>query len=686
MMKQRTVSLLTLLVVLSSVHFATAQTSVPPRFTVDEILKLRRVSDPQLSPDGTRVAYVVTDVNQQKNTRNNDIWIVPLTGGMPVRLTQADQSDDRPRWSPDGKQIAFISARDGGSQVWVMGADDPARARKLTSLATEASGVTWSPDGKWLAFLSDVYPDCATLECSAKKLKESEESPTKARLLTGLLFRHWVSWKDDRFSHLFVMPADGASPPRDLTPGAADVPPFSLGGPEGYAFSADSKEIAFVKKTDKVEALSTNSDIFTLEIGSPTATPRKVTTNPAADEGPVYSPDGRFILYRAQARAGFESDRWELMLFDRQSGQHRSITRTFDRSADGYVWSPDSKTIYVSAEDNALVPIFALDVSGTSVPKPIVREGSNGDLQVSRDGRTLVFSRSSLQAPPEIFRATQDGAGVTMVTQTNAAFLQPFKLSQPESVWYTGASGTRVHAWIVKPASFQAGQKYPLLFLVHGGPQGAWGDGWSYRWNPQVFASEGYIAFLPNPRGSTGFGQKFTDQISGDWGGRVYEDLMKGLDYAEALPYVDRARIGAAGASYGGYMMNWFLGHTDRFKAVVSHAGVYNLTSMYGVTEELWFPEWDLLGTPWTNPEAYAKWSPHMFARNFKTPTLVTHGELDFRVPIGEGFQLFTTLQRLNVPSKMLYFPDEGHWINKPANSALWYRTVLDWMNQWVKK
>jgi dipeptidyl aminopeptidase/acylaminoacyl peptidase len=323
-------------------------------------------------------------------------------------------------------------------------------------------------------------------------------------------------------------------------------------------------------------------------------------------------------------------------------------------------------------------------------PQPILLAGTNGDLRISGDGRTLVFSQASLSAPVELFVGPLDGAegqvleGVRRLTRTNPS-LAAFKLRPAENVWFEGAGGAKIQAWVVKPPDFVEGRKYPLLYLVHGGPQNSWHDGWTFRWNAQVFASAGYVVFMPNPRGSTGFGQQFTDDISGDWAGRVYEDLMKGLDFAEALPYVEKGRTGAAGASYGGYMMNWLLGHTTRFKAVVTHASVYNLTSMYGATEELWFPEWDLKGTPWSNPELYAKLSPHTYAKDFKTPTLVTHGELDFRVPIGEGFQLFTALQRQGVPSKMVYFPDEGHWINKPANSALWYKEFIAWMDRWVK-
>jgi dipeptidyl aminopeptidase/acylaminoacyl peptidase len=666
---------------------AQAQTPGRARFTVEEMLKLRRVSDPQLSPDGRYVAYVVTDVSLEKNRRVGHLWVVPVAGGEPVALVPDDKPDTTPRWSPDGKTLAFLSTRDDGSQVWAVDMSQGralGKPRQVTTLATEVSSFTWSPDGRWLAFASDVYPTCSTVACNKQALKDFEDRRSKARVFDQLLYRHWVSWKEGRFSHLFLVPSDGAAQPRDLTPGVSDVPPFSLGGPDDYGFSPDSKEIAFARKADAVEAISTNSDLFLLDVTNPAAEPRKITTNTAADNGPAYSPDGRYIAYRAQQRPGFEADRWQLMLYDRKSGEHRSMTAEWDRSVDSYSWTPDSKALNITAEDSGDSGWFILELNGRA-PTPVVVSGTIGDIHVTADGQTVIYTRNSIDQPTEIYRASaRDGSSRTPLTRTNPS-LATFKLRPAEKVWFEGAGGTKIQAWVVKPADFAEGRKYPLLYLVHGGPQNSWHDGWTFRWNAEIFAAAGYVVFMPNPRGSTGFGQQFTDDISGDWGGKVYEDLMRGADYAEALPYVDKGRTGAAGASYGGYMMDWFLGHTTRFRAIVTHAGVYNLTSMYGVTEELWFPEWDLKGTPWTNPDLYARLSPHTYAKNFKTPTLVTHGELDFRVPIGEGLQLFTALQRQGVPSKMVYFPDEGHWINKPANSVLWYHEFIAWMDRWLK-
>jgi dipeptidyl aminopeptidase/acylaminoacyl peptidase len=650
-------------------------------FTIDELLQVRRVGEPQISPDGRWIAYTIADTDKAANRRTTQIYLISSQGGDPRQLTNEKQSSTSPRWSPDGKRLAFVSA----SQIWTIdiaqtGASAP---KQITTISTGADGPVWSSDGRYLAFTSDVFPDCRDDECNKKRDQEASESKVKAKVTDRLLYRHWTSWKEGRRTHVFVVASEGGQA-RDVTPGDYDAPPFSLGGPPDYSFSPDSSEIAFARNPDKVEATSTNGDIFIAPVAG--GEPRRITSgNPGNDLSPMYSPDGRFIAYRAQLKAGFESDRWRLMLYDRKTSQSRSVTDSLDSSVESFIFSRDGQKILFAASERGRQPIYEMGVSGGQIKK-LISEGFNDDIQLSADGKTLVFTRNSLARPVEIFVATSAGGNVTQITRTNDVFINEYQLKPAEEVTWTGAGGASVHGFLTKPASFVATKRYPLIVLIHGGPQGAWNDAWSYRWNPQVFASAGYVVFMPNPRGSTGYGQKFTDEISGDWAGKVYTDLMNGVAQVASMPYIDKERIGAAGGSYGGYMVNWIEGHNDdprvKFKALVSHAGVYNLTSMYGATEELWFPEWEFKGTPWSNPEMYARWSPHMHVKNFKTPLLVVHGELDYRVPVTEGLQLFTALQRQGVESKLLYYPDEGHWILKPQNSELWYDTVLGWFNK----
>jgi dipeptidyl aminopeptidase/acylaminoacyl peptidase len=647
-------------------------------FTAAEMMKLKRLSDPQVSPDGKWVLYSQTDVDLAAATRNSDLWIVPLAGGEPRRLAGHEKSDTRGRFSPDGRRVAFVSTRDGGGQVFVvdLAGGEP---RKATSMATDAGGVTWIDD-KTLLVTSDVYPDCADAACNKKRMEEAGK-PSSARAYDSLLFRHWDTWDDGRVTHLFVVPLDGGEP-RDLTPGGRDVPGFSLGGPDDYAVSPDGREVCFARNDDPVPAASTNAELFVVPVAGGPA--RKIAGHPGYDGAPQYSPDGTRIAFRAQMRAGYESDRWRLMVYDRASGATRNLTETFDRHVDSFAWSSDSNTLYFTAEDAGRSPVYSVPAAGGAATE-IVGGATYGDLQAVSDGRTLVATRAAFTHPPEIYRLGVDGAAAAPVTRVNEGVLGAYGLRPAESVTYTGAAGKNVQAWIVKPPDFDPARKYPLLVLIHGGPQGAWADSWTYRWNAQVFASAGYVVFLPNPRGSAGFGQEFMDDINADWGGRAYEDVMKGTDYAEALPYVEKGKTAAAGASYGGYLVNWIAGHTDRFRALVSHDGVFDLSSMYGGTEELWFVEWEFKGPFWENPEMYERWSPSRFVQNFKTPTLVIHGELDYRVPIEQGLQMFTALQRRGVPSRFLVFPDENHWVLKPANSVRWYQEVIGWLDRWAK-
>jgi dipeptidyl aminopeptidase/acylaminoacyl peptidase len=647
--------------------------------TFDDLISIKRVADAQLAPDGNTIAYVINVIEKEANRGKRSIWVVPTSGGTPQQLITSSKNDDSPRWSPDGKSIAFLSSRDGAPQIFSANSDG-SNQRKVTNMPEGVADFIWSRDGRSFAFTSEIYPECPDLKCVADKAESAEKSKVKAVITDHLLFRHWDSFRRGKRSHLFIVPVEGGEP-RDLTPGNFDVPPFSLGDPAAYDFSPDSKEIVFARNTDKVEAISTNNDLFIVSVSGGEA--KRITNNPGSDTTPRYSPDGRWIAYRSQARGGYESDRIRLMLYDRKTGASKELSTGFDRWIGELAWSPDSRNVFIVAEDRGREVIGVASIDGGV--KPLISNTASAGITLSADGRMAAFTRSSLTMPAEVFKANADGSGATQLTRTNADLLTQLDLNPAEEIEYSGALKGTIHGFIVKPPQFDKSKKYPMILLIHGGPQGAWLDNWGYRWNAQMFAARGYVTVLLNPHGSTGYGQSFTEQISGDWAGAVYEDLMKGVDYVIKQGYVDPQRLGAAGGSYGGYMVNWMLGHTDRFKALVSHAGVYNLTSMYGVTEELWFPEWEFKGNPWDNPGLYEKWSPHLYVKNFKTPTLVAHGELDYRVPIGEGLQLFTALQRRGVPSKLLYFPDEGHWILKPQNSELWYGSVLGWFEQWLK-
>jgi len=656
------------------------------RFTVNDLLKVRRVSDPQVSPKGDLVAFTITDMDTTANRGNTQIYLVPLAGGEMRQLTNDENSSASPRWSPDGEKLAFISARDGQDQIWTIDISSGALT-KITHLSAGAGGdPVWSPDGNWIAFTADVYPECKDDACNNRLAAQRAQTKVHPHVSDRLLFRHWKSWKDGMRSHIFVAPVQGGEA-RDLTPGDYDAPPFSLGGMTDYTFSPDSKELAFASNHDKVEATSTNSDVWIVSVRGGAA--KNITaSNHGYDGSPRFSSDGRFLAYRSQVTPGFESDRFRLMLYDRKTGRAQSLTETLDSWVDEYTFSPDSQTIYLTAEDRGRNPIYSVSVSGGPVRK-VLADGFNGEISVTRDGRSFVFSRSSMVKPSEIYHANIDGTGATPLTTTNDAFISSFKLQPGEEVTWTGGAGAKVAGWIVKPANFSPRRKYPLVVLIHGGPQGAWNDSWGYRWNPQVWANNGYVAFMPNPRGSTGYGQRFVSEISGDWGGKVFVDISNGVAMAANLPYVDKNRIGAAGASYGGYMIDWIEGHNNdprfTYKVLVSHDGVYNLTAMYGATEELWFPEWEFKGTPWTNKPMYERWSPHNFVQNFKTPILVITNDLDFRVPVTEGLQMFTAAQRMGVESKLVDFSDEGHWVQKPGNSVFWYNTVLDWLDKHLK-
>ncbi|MBI2825067.1 MAG: S9 family peptidase [Planctomycetia bacterium] len=669
---------------------AAAETKTRP-ITVEDLFKFKRVSDPQLSPDGKLVVYVVTTVDLAANSTSSTLWLAPTDAGAARQLTNTTKKDRHPRWSPDGRRILFESNRTGETQLWTIELAG-GEAKQLTTIATEAATGIWSRDGRWIAFVSAVYPEFsakAYAESDAanrRRADEAAKNPVKARTFTRLFYRHWDSWVEDKRQHLFVMPAEGGEP-RDVTPGDRDGYPtsstFSLG--DDFTFSPDGRYLVYTAPPERDEAWSTNYDIWRVPIAG--GTPENLTAaNQAADSCPRFSPDGKLLAYRAQKVAGFEADQWELVIAEAAgesaARKPRVLTGELDSSVDQFLWTADGASLLFVAEERAAAPIFRVGVADAKVAT-FLKGHTHAALSRSDDGRLLACTEASMRQPAEVM-VVDRSAQATNVSRVNAMLLADLDLPKPESVDVPGAGGTPMQMWILKPSGFDPAKKWPLVYLVHGGPQGAWEDAWSFRWNPQVWAAQGYVIALPNPRGSTGFGQKYTGEISGDWGGKVYEDLMAGVDYLEKLPYIDRDRIAAAGASFGGYMINWFAGHTDRFKALVTHCGVYNFDSMYATTDELWFDEFEHGGAPWVNRESYEKFSPHRFAQNFKTPMLVIHNDLDFRVPISEGHQLFTTLKRLRVPSRMINFPDEGHWVLKPANSLFWHKEIFAFLREYV--
>lgn len=657
-------------------------------FTFNEMMSVRRVGDPQLSPDGKKVAYTVGVVNQAENRTLTQIYIAGLDGSDPRQITKGTSSSSSPRWSPDGRHIAFVT----GGQIWVM-EDDGDDAEQITRISTGASNPVWSPNGRWIAFSSEVYPECTSDACNRDEDEKAEKSKVKAHVTDRLLYRHWVEWRERKRTHVFVVPRDGGVA-RDLTPGDFDSPPYAASTGVDYAFSPDSSEVAYLRNPDKIEAISTNSDIYIVPLNGGEA--RDITAaNKGYDVSPVYTKDGRFIIYRSQATGGFESDRWRIMRYDRRNGEIVELTRGYTNYADEIVLSADEKNVFFTSGVRGRSKVFSVPVEpdfrlriATPV-KPV--EGSLeafpfiSNLNPTPDGRSLVFLSSSMSAPQEVFVA-----GIAGMSVRNLSRARPrLDLPTPEDVEWKGALQKTIHGFLLKPKNFDPSRKYPLVVLIHGGPQGAWSDNWGYRWNPQIYAGAGYVVFMPNPRGSTGYGQQIVNDVSADWGGKSFVDIKNGVAEVARRPFIDKNRIGAAGASYGGYMVDWLLGHNNdprfKFKAFVSHAGVYNLESMAAATEELWFVDWEFKGMPWQNPVNYQKWSPHKFVNNFSTPTLVTAGELDFRVPVDQSLQLFTGLQLKGVPSKLIVFPDEGHWILKPQNSEFWYSNVLSWLDKWLK-
>ncbi len=714
----------TFLALLAAFLFIAPATAQKRPMEIADLFRFKRVADPQISPDGKHVVYQVTTVNLDENKSSTNLWLAATDGKTPPKqLTTTSKSDRHPRWSPDGKRILFESNRGGESQLWAIDLDG-GEARQLTNLNTGAWNGIWSPDGSHVAFVSTVYPEFSDKPfkesdaLNKKKLDEAAKSPVKAKVFKKLFYRHWDSYVEDKRNHLFVLKLhyqaheSPAFPhptwePIDVTPGDRDAYPssttFSVG--DDFVFSPSSRFLVFTAAPDRDEAWSTNYDICRVSIkGGKIETLTK--DNKAADGSPRFSPDGKKLVYRAQKKPGYEADKWDILLVDTdESGDWKSnpknLTASYDRSVNEFIWIEPKNDVYeinYTADSEGTVAIFGVDLEGKSTIKDVVRSGSRSSLSYSFDGKALAFLEANLEKPADVMvygkgiggsvRTIEmpGGREIANLSHANAGLLVQIENPRPIHVVKVPVENQEMQMTILKPPGFDPNKKWPVAYLVHGGPQGAWNDGWSYRWNPQLWAAQGYVVALPNPRGSTGFGQKFVDEISGDWGGKCYDDLMKGVDYLEKLPYVDKERIAAAGASFGGYMMNWFAVSTPRFKTLISHCSVWNFESMWGTTDELWFDEYEHGGLPWEKPESYARFSPHKKAANlgkFKTPILLIQNDLDFRCPVGQGHELFSALQRQRVPSKLINFPDEGHWVLKPKNSEYWHKEVFAWLKKY---
>lgn len=679
-----------MLVLLSTlVLSSTLQAAESHPFSVHDLLAMDRLSDPRVSPDGTQVAFCVSVTDLKANKRRNRLWIAHVDGHG-ARRVSSHASDTQPRWSPDGKMLYFVSSRSESAQVWRLPLSG-GEAEPITKLPLDVDALEVSPDGKYLILSMAVFPG-TTPEETLEKLEAREKTKASGRLYDRLFVRHWDTWTDGTRNHVFTYDLASGKATDLMKAMDVDCPSKPFGGSEEFTLSSDGRTVIFsAKDVGREEAWSTDFDLFEVPIDA-SAPPKKLTTNPATDTQPRFSPDGKTLAYLAMSRAGYEADRQDIVLRDLATGKDRTIvlradnTPQGDRSAADLFWSADGKELYCTADHFGQHALFAVDVASGST-RILVDKGTVGSPQLVGSTGRILYTMNSLQGPNELYTVSREGKNIARVTKLNDDHLAEARLGMPEQFSFKGAKGDTVYGYLVKPVDFDPAKKYPVAFLIHGGPQGCFGNDFHYRWNPQAYAGAGYAAVMVDFHGSTGYGQAFTDAIRGDWGGAPYEDLMKGLDFAlQKYPFLDKDRMGALGASYGGYMINWIAGHTDRFKCLVCHDGNLDERMAYFDTEELWFPEWEHGGTPWDNPQGYAKANPVDFAKNWKTPMLVVHGGKDYRVVDTQGISTFNLLQRKGIPSKFLYFPDENHWVLKPANSILWHETVLGWLDQWLKK
>ena len=654
-------------------------------FTVDTMLSLHRVGAPVASPDGNYVVFSVSTPDVAANKNKTDLWLKSVNGSEAARrLTSHDAADSSPQWSVDGKYVYFLSSRSGSNQLWRI-ALAGGEAEQVSNYPLDINAYKLAPTGDKLLVSFEVFADCTTLACTAEREKKAKQGSGQKH--ERLFVRHWDTWKDGHIAQLFVDALNGnktANAPTLLSKLDADVPSKPYGGDEEFSFSPDGNTVYFQARVKGIsESWSTNHDIY--EVAASGGELKNLTTaNMAVDTQPVVSPDGRYLAWLAMARPGFEADQLRVMIRDRKTGTVRNLSEGFDRSLGSLKWSADSKTLYGTGDDTGQHTLFSVNV-GNGKWNRIVSKGFVGGFDLA--GKQIVYAYDNLKLPAELFKISAGGGKATQLTAFNATKLATVQFGDYEQFSFKGAKDETVYGYLIKPANFEPGKKYPIAFLVHGGPQGSFGDHFHYRWNPQAYAGQGYAAIMIDFHGSTGYGQAFTDAISGDWGGAPLEDLQKGLAHALGkYDFLDGNRACALGASYGGYMMNWIAGQwSDGFRCIINHAGIFDTRAMAYTTEELWFTEWENGGPQYAKPEAYEKHNPIAHVNNWKTPMLVIHGLKDYRVPYGQGIAAFTALQRRGVPSELLVFPDENHWILKPQNSVQWHNAVFDWMKRWTQ-
>lgn len=668
------------LVIMLAIASLAAPAAEKKPFTIDDLYRLKGISGLALSPAGDRLVFEVSSTDLKKAERNTDLYEIRLPAGTVRQLTYDKGAENSAVWSPDGKTLYFVAGRDGAPQLYALPMAG-GEARKVTDFAAGVSTPLPLAGGKSLVFTSAVYPECgADNDCHTKQAEKVEKGPVQAHLADSLLYRHWTSYREFQCSHLFRCDLETGKVTM-LTGGPADFPAYNHGNGRGFDVSPDGREICVVHNPDARPEISTNSDLLLLA-GDGQGEPRPITAaNRAFDGDPLYSPDGRWIAYRTQATPGYEADCFRLALYDRARKMSRILTAAIDNWVESFRWSPDSRALFFLVQEKGRTPLYRVDIASGKIAR-VLADKSIRDFAVRPGGRGVVYTRSAVGEPAELWAAGLDGRAPRRLTTFNLELEREVDIRPAEELWVEGAGGQPVHVFVVKPHGFDPAKRYPLILNVHGGPQSMWHD--SFRGDWQVYPGAGYVVAFPNPHGSTGYGQAYTAAISGDWNGRVMEDVLKVADHLAGLPYVDAGRMGAMGWSWGGYAMMWLEGQPTRFKALAAMMGVYDLRSMHGATEELWFPQWDLGGTPWANARGYELMNPSSRAANYKTPCLVITGERDYRVPYTQSLHFFTDLQSQGVPSRLIVFKNDGHWPDNLKSMPVYYNAHLEWFQRYL--